>query len=355
MRDGLAQQLIPHYRPSYGPDDAEAAAAVVQRGWTAGGGPECQSLEAELIRYFGAEDAVLTGSGSSAIEMALRSVGATGGEVAMPAYACPSLQRAVFRAGATPRLLDVNWADLSVSPDDMVKGVAGCAAFLLIHQFGLPALASEHLDCLAVPVVEDVTTALGATIDQRIVGGRGRLTVLSMAATKVLAAGEGGAVIGLRGDVEQIREWVSPDTEPRQAGPCIRSVMSDLCAAIGRRQLAKLPTALQRRAEIAGRLAATAERLGLSIVRPRSGHTGSWWRFLVLLGHPKAAEIVRLGPTLGVTFALPVSELSTPDELFPVSAELHRRLVSIPAYVGLTAEELSRIELALEQVTAWSV
>lgn len=155
---------------------------------------------AAILRWrYGAAEALLTDSGTSALILALRRILPPGGTVAFPAYACIDLTAAALGAEAQVRLYDVDPATLS--PDlDSVRGVIrrGVDAIVVAHLYGYPAdmigvrnLAAEH----GVPVIEDAAQAAGGTLHGELLGSLGDVAILSFARGKGTTGGSGGAVL----------------------------------------------------------------------------------------------------------------------------------------------------------------
>jgi dTDP-4-amino-4,6-dideoxygalactose transaminase len=143
-------------------------------------------------------DVVVTSSGTTAIELALRARTHEGGGVClMPAYTFIASAHAVTNAGLEPYLLDVNPDTMALTPDIVTAALEVLptrpAAVLVVSAFGAPpdlqaweAFETEH----GVPVVIDAAAA--ATSLRTMTGVP---VCLSLHATKVLGIGEGGAVV----------------------------------------------------------------------------------------------------------------------------------------------------------------
>lgn len=269
----------------------------------------------------------------------------------MPAYGCAALTRAVRRAGSTPRWIDVTIGDLSYPVETLARAVKGCSAVLLVHQFGIPSLASEVIHELQLPVIEDVSTAVGGELHHHRVGGRGRVTVLSMGATKIVSGGEGGAVVGAKADLD----WLRLDSDHLSTSPTddsiIRLKMSDVCAAIANVQLAKVSERNATRTAVAHRLCSAAESHGLRVLTPPQSSVSTWWRVLVSLeGICTPEQGIGIASDLGITFGRPAV---LPDDLraaMPVSAWLSDHIISVPSFPDLTSRELASIERAMSSL-----
>ncbi len=73
-------------------------------------------------------------------------------------------------------------------------------AIIAVNMFGNPAQMAE-LKALGVPILEDCAHGFGVSSGGRPLGGRGDAGILSFYATKLIGAGEGGAVLTDEKDV----------------------------------------------------------------------------------------------------------------------------------------------------------
>jgi dTDP-4-amino-4,6-dideoxygalactose transaminase len=154
------------------------------------------------------EHAILTCSGTAAVELALRGLGVTAGdEVILAAYDFKGNFQDVLALGATPVLVDVrpdNWA-LDV---DQVAGAITpqTRAIVASHLHGAHvdmARLGELTRAHAIGLLEDACQAPLATVQGRVAGTWGDVTTLSFGGSKLVTAGRGGAVLTGRADVAQ--------------------------------------------------------------------------------------------------------------------------------------------------------
>jgi perosamine synthetase len=341
---------IPHSRPTIGEAECDGVLETMRKSWVGSGGETADRLARELADFLRRASAAPVSSGTSALEIALRIIGVERAAVAMPAFSCASIERAIVRAGGVPLLIDVDRTDLSFPPGALEPLSSACAAIVLVHQFGIPASAAPALLKLPVPVVEDVTTAIGGRMAGRPVGTFGRLTVLSMAATKMLCAGEGGAVAGEATDIERLMEWTNPESRLPIDAPVPNAKLSAMACALASVQLRRLPEFLARRAEIASHYDDVLGDRSEHVVRPGSDDRGTWWRYLIMAPDADAQAVVDRACARGVTFARPVSERRWATRgRFPVSDSIHARLVSVPIFPSLTDSEVERVATTLDK------
>ncbi|ANS70534.1 DegT/DnrJ/EryC1/StrS aminotransferase [Streptomyces lincolnensis] len=153
---------------------------------------------AMFAEYTGTRYCVPTDHGSSALVIALESLGLEHGErVLVPALTWTASATAVLRAGLVPVLVDVDPWTGCVGPD-AVDPTVDARALLVVHwacgMADVPALSSVT-DPLGMSVIEDAAQAHGARWQGRAAGSLGRLGCFSMQQGKVLTCGEGGAVV----------------------------------------------------------------------------------------------------------------------------------------------------------------
>jgi dTDP-4-amino-4,6-dideoxygalactose transaminase len=287
-------------------------------------------------------------SGTAALELALRAldVGA-GHEVLIPTYVCDALYHAVVRCGASPVLVDADPATLSLCPKDAeARATARTRAIIVPHAFGL-AVDLAPFVALGVPVLEDCAQALGAELDGRPVGAAGALAVCSFYATKLIAAGEGGAVAGPAALVARVRDARDYDQRATLA-PRTNAKLTDIQAALARGQLERLDAFVARRRAIAARY---RERLcgRPCALPPDRGRRHVYHRFVVGLERDPDAVQHALAHH-GVTARRPVfrpTHRALGLEGYPAAERLWATALSIPCYPALTDAEVEHVADAL--------
>lgn len=348
--------MIPHSRPTLEEEEVDAVALVLRSGQVSQG-PCVDRFERAMAAYLGRAGAVAVSSGTAALELALRALGVQAGdEVLMPSYVCAALWLATTRAGAEPRLVDIQPDTFNLDPALVEKAITRrTRAVLVPHMFGLPADV-VRLGNLGVPLIEDCAQTLGASVQGTRVGTVGTVTVCSFYATKLLCTGEGGMVLA---DDEAIlaraRAWREYDERPALVRGAFNYKMTDLQAAMGLCQLERLPTFLARRASIA---ASYRKRLaGLEVVHPTAPDrwTHIYYRYVLRLpasGGRNGAlnELLARLERRGVQCRRPVFRPLHRDlglEGYPQSDEAQERALSIPIHPGVSEADLARVTQAL--------
>ncbi|PJE94888.1 glutamine--scyllo-inositol aminotransferase [Streptomyces carminius] len=236
--DGGAPVRDPHTPWPTWPQPADGAVeeltAVLHSGRWAISSPRRGELAerrfaAMFAEYTGTRHCVPTDHGSSALVIALESLGLPHGEhVIVPALTWTATATAVFRAGLVPVLADVDPWTGCLHPDTLDPDV-DARALIAVHwacvMADVPAL-SAAVAPRGVTVVEDAAQAHGARWQGRPAGSLGRLGCFSMQHSKVLTSGEGGAVVTDDDTLAPVLEELRADS--RRYGPHRRERVLEL-------------------------------------------------------------------------------------------------------------------------------
>jgi dTDP-4-amino-4,6-dideoxygalactose transaminase/RimJ/RimL family protein N-acetyltransferase len=342
---------VPHNRLTHDEQEVAAVTAVVRSGrWAAG--PHVAALEDELSAQAGVRGAVCVATGSSALRLALAALGVgEDDEVAMPAYSCVALANAALVLGAKPQARDVREPDFNLDPSAVAAGAKKPKAVIAVHTFGV----SADIDALArtAPVIEDCSHAFGRQQQGKQLGACGKLAILSLYATKLLGAGQGGAVLSddatLLARVRDLRDYA--DKLPSALR--LNDQMTDLCAAIASVQLQRLPALLAARRERAKRydraLRMHPEVLAAAEL-PAIDEDRVWYRYALTLRQPRARAVVAELERRGVHAARPVDEWTADlQTACPVAFRAYESVVSLPLYPSLSEDEQERVVHAFVQ------
>jgi dTDP-4-amino-4,6-dideoxygalactose transaminase len=164
-------------------------------------GPDLSKLRSLVIGTLGVEAAVLCGSGSLALEIALRACEVQrGDEVIIPTFCCTAIVPPVLAIGALPVLADVG-EELNITPAIVEELLTKKTKVIIVpHLFGNPADIRTIIELTYdrnIRVIDDAAQALGATVDGQSVGSFGDAGILSFGSEKV-CFGLGGGVVASR-------------------------------------------------------------------------------------------------------------------------------------------------------------
>ena len=255
--------IFPAGPPSWPPLDTNVK-AVLEATWRDGSwgryhGPHVTRLEELLCQFNGASFALSCCSGTFAVELALRGLDLRpDDEVILAGYDFPGNFRSIEAVGARPVLVDVDPRTWCLDPDTLAAAVSGQTRAILVSHLhgGLADMQRirEFADQAGLTVVEDVCQAPGASVQGRVAGCWGDVSVLSFGGSKLLTAGRGGAILTRREEVYQRAKIYCE--RGNHAFP-----LSELQAACLPAQLESLNERNQKRQAAVSRLLAATEHL----------------------------------------------------------------------------------------------
>ena len=157
---------------------------------------EVSLLERDFARLMGTNFALAVNSCSSAIVLALRTVGAgIGTKVLVPSFTFTAVPSAIVNIGAIPLVVECN-SDYRVDIDDLEKKITpDTKVFLLSHMRGNTSDMDAIMDICAkhgIAIVEDAAHGLGCKWNRKLVGSFGKAACFSFQSNKIINAGEGG-------------------------------------------------------------------------------------------------------------------------------------------------------------------
>ena len=384
--DTDTDQAVPFARTEICVEAREAAGRVLASGWVTTG-PETALFEREFAAHVGAAYAVGVSSCTAALELALRALRLpAGGRVLVPTLTFCGTAHAVLHAGLLPVLVDVDPRTGMPSALTTARAVARCgrpAAMVVVHLGGAPAPLDDLAAAAGLPlsrVVEDAAHALGTHVGTRPVGALSRAACFSFYATKNLPIGEGGMVTTddpeFAGRVHRARlHGMSADAWGRylpggswrytvdEAG--LKANMTDVQAAIGRKQLLHLAEWQRRREALATLYTARLRHLpGLRLpLEPADGrHAWHLYAVRVLedrygLSRDQLSELLaarRIGTSVHF---LPLHRMPyfrrtalCPAGGFPGADALYPGLLSLPMHPALTERQVDTVCRALAEL-----
>jgi perosamine synthetase len=299
---------VPLVRPDLGDAEIEAVTRVVRSGWVTQG-PEVAAFEREFAAAVGAAHAVAVSNCTVALELALRVVGVKGGdEVVTVSHSFIATANAVVAVGARPVFVDVEADTLGMDPRALEDALTPqTKAILCVHQLGIPCDLDAILRLArdrGLPVIEDAACAVGSAVQrdgrwERVGRPHGDLACFSFHPRKVVTTGDGGMMTTSDAQVadrlRRLRQHAMsvPDTVRHTSSrvvfeeysePAYNYRMTDLQAALGRPQIARLDAIVAERTRLAETYAAAlADHPVLRAPLPRPNARWNWQTYAAFL------------------------------------------------------------------------
>jgi perosamine synthetase len=365
----MNESFIPSARPVIAEEDIEAAVRVLRSGMVVQG-PEVKGFEDEFAEVVGGAHCVAVNSGTSALQLSLLALGiGPGDEVIVPSFSFAASANAVRLVGAEPRFADIEPDTFNLDPDAVAALIGPrTVAIMPVHLYGLPA-RMDALTALAethgLAIVEDAAQAHGAAIDGQPVGSFGAVGCFSFYPTKNMHSLEGGMIS--TGDAEvarTLRLLRNQGMEQRYANEIVGANMrlTDVAAAIGRRQLTQLNDWTEKRRSNAARF--DAELKGVTTPEVPSGHRHVYHQYTIRVESDRDAVQEGLkaqGIGSAVYYPTPIHRLKpylgadgapNRDSDLPETDRAALEVLSIPVFPSLTDDELDRIIAGVNDVVA---
>lgn len=297
MLRSIAADASPRSRwPVYAMDEIDAVVRVLESGRVNAlhHGDETRAFEAEFAGACTMPHAIAMANGTVTLETALRALGiGAGDEVVVSPRSFVASASCVVAVGATPVFADVDAESQNITAATIAAVMTRrTRAILPVHLAGWPC-AMDAIMALAtsagVMVIEDCAQAHGATYRGRPLGCFGDAASFSFCTDKIMSTGGEGGMLLVRDPAVHARAWSLKDHgktlgSQQPPGPAFRWLhdgfgsnlrMTEMQAAIGRRQLQKLPAwraARQRNAAVYDAVLDAAPALRLTQPGPEIGH-----------------------------------------------------------------------------------
>jgi len=234
--------------------------------WITTLGPEVDAFEKDICVATGVGNAAALSSGTAALHLALIMLGVgAGDDIVCSDLTFVASANAIVYVGASPVFIDSERSSWNMDPDlleeelrDRRKRGRLPKAAVVVDLYGQCADYGRILGICAdhgVPVIEDAAEALGATYRGKAAGNYGIMGVFSFNGNKIITTSGGGMLVS--NELEYIRRAKFLSTQARDPAPHYQHSqigynyrLSNLLAAVGRGQLARLPEKIARREEI---------------------------------------------------------------------------------------------------------
>lgn len=353
-------KTIPIAAPQIGEEERQAVLDVLDSGQLAQG-PVVEDFERAFARFCGVANAVAISNGTAALHLLLLAHGLKAGdEVITTSFSFVSSANSALFVGARPVFVDIEQDTYNLDPDRVEGAITPkTRAIMPVDLYGHPAAVAEIREIARrhdLVVVEDACQAHGATIDGVKTGALGVSAAFSFYPTKNMTTSEGGMVTTdddeLAAKVRVLRQH-GATTRYRHEVLGYNFRLTELAAAIGRAQLAKLDRfnqARRRNAAILSHGLAGIPGLVTPIERQGYGHVYHQYTVRVEKDRDRVSERLReLGVGTAIHYPIPVHKQPLYIDLgygsisLPISERMAGQVLSLPVHPGLTDADLDRI------------
>ncbi|MDR0843168.1 MAG: DegT/DnrJ/EryC1/StrS family aminotransferase [Acidobacteriota bacterium] len=366
---------VPAAKIQFLPEDRQWIADRIQEVLESGQltlGKYGKEFEQEFAKFCGVKHAIAVNSGTSSIEIILRSLGIAGKKVIVPTNTFFATAAAVVHAGGEPVFADMDAESFALSPESIEKVLTpDVAGIVVVHIGGLVSARMPEIVALAkrkgLWLVEDAAHAHGSSLGGVKAGAFGVAGSFSFYPTKVMTSGEGGMIV--TDDDKMAEEALIYRDQGKKSFYENAHVrlgynwrMSEPHAIIGLRHLARLPTMIaDRQAAAAVYDAGLGGFKNLQPLRVPDGGVCNFYKYIAVLREKRDRKELKalLREKHGVALAGEVYEdplhrqpvfLEYAADALPVAEDLCARHVCLPVFSGMTEADARLVLEALAEV-----
>lgn len=364
-QDTPTKQQIYLTPPHIDEEEHQMMQEVLHSNWIAPVGPHLELFEDMLSLYYEGRRVMLLNSGTSAIHLALKTVGVKEDDYVLCSdFTFSATANPIVYERAIPVFVDAekeNWGMDPVLLDQAIRSLdKKPAAIIVVHAYGMPAKMKEIMEVAErydIPVIEDAAECVGSMIDGRPCGLHGDYGVLSFNGNKIVTTGGGGALI-VR-DKAKYDEVYAMASQGHTTGDYQYSVlgynyrMSNVAAGLGIAQFRKLEEKVAKKRYIFDQYASA---LGvLDRIRMQEGSADAYsnrWLSNIVINLPMG-KIKRLVALLqsNLIEARPIWKPLHLQTIYPkslykgaeIGLDLHEHGISLPSGTSLSEEDQQRV------------
>ncbi|MFY8117383.1 MAG: DegT/DnrJ/EryC1/StrS family aminotransferase [Roseateles sp.] len=354
--------LQPIYQRSKLEIDA-ALARVAGSGWFLLG-KELSAFESAWADYCGVPHAAGVANGLDALHLSLLALGVgPGDEVIVPSNTYIATWLAVSQCGARPVPVEPDPATFNLDPARVEAAITPATRVLLpVHLYGQPAdmdalmaLAARH----GLKVLDDCAQAHAARYKGRRVGGLADVSAWSFYPGKNLGAmGDGGGVsTGDAALIERIKVLRNYGSRIKYHNEIkgFNSRLDEIQAAVLSAKLPALDPATEERRQIAARLLDGLAGLDLQLPQVPDWADPAWHLFVVRHADRDGLQARLAQRGIGTLIHYPVpphlqpayAELGYGPGDFPIAEAIHREVLSLPLWPGMSEAQVEQLIAAL--------
>ncbi len=333
-------------------------------------GPNVKAFDQEFASFIGTRHSVGVGSGTDALQLAIRACGVSAGdEVITVSFTFFATVEAILYANARPILVEVDERTMNIDAAAVAAAITPrTKAIIPVHLYGrtvdmkpLRQIAQDR----NITIIEDAAQAHGAVTDDRSTkaGASGRVGCFSFYCSKNLGAyGEAGSITTNDDRLaEELRALREHGQSTRYYHPVVgyNARLDEIQAAILRIKLRRLPGWNTRRRE----LARTYEKLlaGSGVITPEipSGERHVFYVYCIRVPNGRRDDLRKYlgerGIGTQIHYPVPIHLQQSAEFLgyrkgdLPVTERLAPEVLSIPMYPELTDDQVDRVTTSIRE------
>jgi len=324
---------------------------IYANGWVTNNGPLVKKLEIRLAEYLGVKNIVLVANGTSALEIAYRTLDLKGYAITTP-FSFVATASSLVTNGIKPIFADINPKTLTIDPEKIEEQITpNTSAIVPVHVFGntcdveaIEKIAKKH----ELKVVYDAAHVFGVKYKKESVLKYGDISTLSFHATKLFHTIEGGALI-INDDslVEKARYLRNFGIENQESIPELgtNAKMNEFEAAMGLCMLDEMEEVSKKRNTVYKHYEKELQGyVQFQKLNPNSTHNHAYFPIILkdekeTLKVQKALNQKEIFPRRYFYPSLDTLSYIEPKQHCPTSRDISNRILALPIYPELQEKE----------------
>jgi len=361
----LRKIKIPICEPKLGEEELENVIECVKSTWISSKGRFIEQFESSFSKYCGAKYGVATSSGTTALHLALTTLGIKkGDEVIIPTFTMIATANAVTYTGAKPVLVDSEPSTWNIDVNKIEEKVTKKTKVVIaMHTYGHPVnmdplidLAEDH----GLYIVEDSAEAHGAEFKGKKAGSLGDMGCFSFYANKIITTGEGGMIVTSNAELAEKASMLRDQAFEKKRRFWHRYIgfnyrLTNLQAAVGLAQMGKIDQFVGIRRRNAHMYNSLLKNIkGITLPPEANWAKNVYWMYSILIEKSfgiSRDELMRRLEENGVEtrpffhpiHVQPIYHKSYRGDTYPVADELSQKGVNLPSGNTLEKEQIEYV------------
>ena len=351
--------MIPISIPHLYKEDKKYALQAIKDNFI-GQGPNIAKFEAEIAKLADRRFAVTCSNGTTALYMAIKALDLPkGSEVILPSMTIVSCLTAILENDLKPVFCDVDPEFWNIDFDSVRDKITNnTSAIIIVDTYGLIVNADQlhtfREEYPNIKVIEDASEAHGSYYWEHKAGSLGDISTFSFYSNKIVATGEGGAVmtddpelnerlLSIRNlNFTERKKYIHSD-----AGWNFR--MSNLACSIGLGQIENINKTIKDRLRIRARYHKHFKNCP-EIQTPFEyiGYKNVYWYYAIVIKNTKRDKLIHALEENGIDYRhffhpLHQQPFINSNEKLVVSEYLYNKGLILPTYTGLKNKDIDFI------------
>ncbi len=355
-------KFIPVSEPSITEKEIGYVLDAVKSGWVSSLGQYINEFEKKFAEYVGTKYALATSNGTTALHLALVSLGIKeGDEVIVPDLTFIATANAVAYTEAKTVLVDIDTETWCIDHKAIRKAITKKTnAIIPVHLYGHPAdmdAINEIAKECGLYVIEDAAEAHGAEYKGKKVGSLGNCGIFSFYGNKIITTGEGGMITTNDEKIYERAKFLRDHAMSKEKRYWHTEIgynyrITNIQAALGLAQTERIEELIQKKRERCGWYREFLEDIeGIRLNPEKEWAKNVFWMVCLVLdkdfGISRDELMVELKKK-GIDtrpFFCPISQMPMYEsgEVNPVAYDLSERGLNLPSSVNLKKKEVKWI------------